>query len=115
MPKMDMAALQNMRSFVGQTAGAIAKSMFGPTGIYRQYYNRIPEDPHAPIDASSWEEHVCEAAGAAIKRIQERPWHPHVLEAMHATAKLRTVIQPFLPDYESEHEHDTLPSLWSVE
>ena len=69
----------------------------------------------APIDASSWEEHVCEAAGAAIKRIQERPWHPHVLEAMHATAKLRTVIQPFLPDYESEHEHDTLPSLWSVE
>ena len=90
------------------------RTMFGPTGIYRQYYNRIPNDPRTPIDTSEWEACVCEAARAAIERIQCPPWDPHVLEAMKATAKLRTLIEPFLSDYESEHEADELPSLWEA-
>ncbi len=90
------------------------RTMFGPTGIYRQYYNQIPDDPTAPIDASEWEKTVCEFAKAAIDRIQLKPWHPHVLEAMRATARLRDLVGPFLGDYESEHEDDSLPCLWEV-
>ncbi len=88
------------------------RTMFGPTGIYRQYYNRIPNDPLEPIDDSLWETHVCETAREAVARIQSKPWHPHVMEAMNATAKLRTLLAPFLLDYQSEHEEDGLPSLW---
>jgi len=90
------------------------RDMFGPTGIYRQYYNKIPKDPTEAIDDSDWEHTVCECAKTAIARIQEPPWHPHVIEAMHATARLRDLISPFLADYASEHEDDELPSLWKV-
>ena len=90
------------------------RAMFGPTGIYRQYYDQIPEDPKEPIDDSPWENHVCETARIAITRIQSKPWHPHVLEAMHATAQLRAIVEPFLSNYQSEHEEDRLPSLWDA-
>jgi hypothetical protein len=90
------------------------RAMFGPTGIYRQYYNQIPSDPTQPIDESEWETTVCTYAKSAIERIQHDPWHPHVLEAMHTTARLRTIIGPYLKDYASEHEDDALPCLWDV-
>jgi hypothetical protein len=51
-------------------------------------------------------------AKAAIARIQLKPWHPHVLEAMEATARLRAVIDPFIEQYASEIEGDVLPTLW---
>ena len=90
------------------------RAMFGPTGIYRQYYNRIPDDPTEPIDKSPWEVHVCATACAAIERIQSKPWHPHVMEAMHATAQVRSIVEPFLMSYQSEYEEDGLPSLWQA-
>ena len=90
------------------------REMFGPTGVYRQYYNRIPADPTQPIDNSEWEAVVCRGAQAAIERIQSDPWHPHVLEAMHTTAELRSIVGPYLADYQSEYEDDRLPSLWTV-
>jgi len=90
------------------------RTMFGPTGVYRQYYNRIPSDPTQPIDDSEWEAVVCQAANLAIERIQQDPWHPHVIEAMHTTARLREIVGPYVNDYSSEHEEDSLPSLWVV-
>ncbi len=89
------------------------RTMFGPTGMYRQYYNRIPTDPTQPIDDSDWETCVCEAAVVGIERIQKDPWHPHVMQAMEATKDLRILLDPFLKDYNSEHVDDPLPSLWS--
>lgn len=90
------------------------RAMFGPTGVYRQYYDRIPTDPCAAIDDSDWEKTVVKLAKIAIARIQLKPWHPHVLQAMEATAQLRTVIGPFLEQYASEIEDDALPSLWAT-
>jgi hypothetical protein len=90
------------------------RTMFGPTGIYRQYYERIPPDPTARIDNSEWERHVVAVAAEAIARIQTKPWNPHVLNAMRATAQIRELISPFTEDYASEHDDDALPSLWNV-
>jgi hypothetical protein len=88
--------------------------MFGPTGQFRQYYDRIPTDPLTPIDESDWEDVVVADAAQAIRRIQTPPWHPHVLQAMAATAKLKAVTDPFLEDYASLDEDDALPSLWKT-
>jgi hypothetical protein len=88
------------------------RQMFGPTGVYRQYYNRIPDDPCQPIDDSDWEAHVVAIAKEAIVRIQQSPWHPHVSEAMTATAKIRSLIQTFVGDCASEIPNDPLPSIW---
>ena len=88
------------------------RTWFGPTGIYRQYYDKIPADPLQPMDDSEWDETVTRVAGEAIERIQSPPWHPHVLEAMRATAELSALVRPFLPDYASEIEDDPLPSIW---
>jgi hypothetical protein len=88
--------------------------MFGPTGNFRQYYDRIPADPLQPIDGSEWEAAVVKLAAEAIDRIQGPPWHPHVLDAMRATARQRELLTPFLDDYQSVEDGDTLPSLWTV-
>lgn len=89
------------------------RTMFGPTGDFRQYYDRIPADPLAPIDDSEWEITVVRGAREAIARIQQPPWHPHVLQAMGATAQLRAVLAPFGGDYASQLAGDGLPSWWS--
>jgi len=89
------------------------RAMFGPTGGFRQYFDRIPADPLAPIDDSQWEAAVIERAAEAIDRIQQPPWHPHVLEAMKATARIRSVVEPFTADYASQLDDDSLPSLWA--
>ena len=91
------------------------RTMFGPTGVYRQYYNRIPADPTVPINGSEWERHVVAMAKTAIVRIQSAPWDPHVRHALEATAQLRGIVGPFAVDYASEHDRDTLPSWWTKE
>ena len=88
------------------------RTMFGPTGVYRQYYDRIPDDPCAPINDSEWERHVVGLARDAIERIQSAPWDPHVVRAMQATAQLRSLVEPFVSEFHSEHEADPLPPLW---
>ena len=88
------------------------RTFFGPTGIYRQYYDRIPKDPSQPIDDSAWEQHVCAVAQDAIVRIQNEPWDPHVLDAAKATAQVEAVVGPFLHDYASIIDNDTLPTIW---
>ena len=90
------------------------RTLFGPTGIYRQYYDQIPADPCQPIDESDWEQHVVAVATAAIARIQHTPWAPHVQAAMSATAAVCSVLKPFADDYAPIAEDDTLPPIWSV-
>ncbi len=90
------------------------RNMFGPTGEYRQYYNRIPADALERIDDSEWEHNVCDLAREAVARIQQPPWSPHVLDAMRATSELRVLVGSYVEDYSSEHEDDALPSLWQA-
>ena len=89
------------------------RTFFGPTGIYRQYYERIPEDPAQPIDESDWESHVCALAVAAIERIQSPPFTPHVQEAIQATANLRAALSAFASDYRPIEDGDELPLIWT--
>lgn len=89
------------------------RSWFGPTGVYRQYYDRLGDDPMHPLDDSGWEQEVCSHAVQAIERIQQPPFHPHVQQAMAATQRLQAVVAPFLSEYASEIDNDGLPSIWT--
>ncbi len=99
-----------LQAWLADQAGL--RTFFGPTGVYRQYYDRIPENPIEPMDSSEWEAHVCAVSEKAIERIQLDPWSPHVNNAIHATAQVRELVKPFLGDYASTVDHDELPSMW---
>lgn len=88
------------------------RGWMGPTGGFRQYYDRIPEDTVQPIDDSPWEQNVVQIARDAIARADQAPWVGPVNEALAATAAIRGVLRPFLPDYATEIDGDGLPSLW---
>lgn len=88
------------------------RELFGPTGEYRQYYDRIPDDPHQPLDDEAWETEVAALTAAAIQRAQTEPWWGPVEAAMAATRAIRDTIAPFAADYRSEHSDDTLPLFW---
>jgi len=90
------------------------RDMFGPTGMFRQYYDRIPEDPLRPIDDSEWEATVIQTAAVSIQRVQSPPWSPHVLQAMQATANLRSITAPFMDDYQTTVDKDELRSWWTA-
>jgi len=106
------AALR-LQAWLADQAGL--RTMFAPTGIYRQYYNRIPDDPTEAIDDGEWERHVVAMSVIAIARIQQQRFSPHVGNGMAATAKIHGLLSSFLPDYASLLDEDPLPSLWSVE
>jgi hypothetical protein len=88
------------------------RTMMGPTGQYREYYDRIPPDPFAPLDDTPWEAAIVELARAAHTRAQAAPFTPAIPTALAATATLRATVSAFHPDYTSEIDGDTLPSLW---
>lgn len=89
------------------------RGMFGPTGQYREYFDRIGADPLTPFDDSVWEADIHRLALQAIATAQGAPFHPVLDEAFAATAAIRQVVRPFLTGVTSEVEGDTLPSLWS--
>lgn len=89
------------------------RGMFGPTGKYRQYFDRIGPDPLAPLDASDLEREIVAIAATAIATAQRAPFAPTVDEALAATAAIRALVAPFLGDYHTELDADPLPSLWS--
>lgn len=89
------------------------RGALGPTGKYREYYDKLPADVLAPLDNSEWEHEVVRIGAEAIARAQLPPFAPALDEALAATAALRAVVTPFLSTYATEFEGDTLPSLWS--
>lgn len=91
------------------------RRMMGPTGIFRQYYDRIPADPLEPLDGSPWEAAVVRGAAEAIARAGGAPWAEPISEALRATAAVRALISPFLREYATEIPDDSLPSLWRAD
>ena len=90
------------------------RDIMAPTGIFRQYYDRIPEDPFAPMDPNSdWEQQVCRMARAAHPRALSAPFHGPLIRALEATSRLRDLVAPFLSDYQTEILDDDLPSWWA--
>jgi len=90
------------------------RGVFAPTSGFRQYYDKLPEDPLQALDESEWEASVTRIARQAVQRAQGEPWWAALSQAMEASAAIRGVLAPFLPDYRSEHEGDELPALWSL-
>jgi hypothetical protein len=89
------------------------RGMLGPTGKYREYFDQIPADPLAPLDAGPGEAEIVAIASRAIATSQRPPFAPAIDEALAATAALRAAATPFLRHYATELDGDDLPSLWS--
>jgi hypothetical protein len=89
------------------------RGMLGPTGKYREYFDKVPADPLEPLDDSAWEAEIVEITRAAIARSVEAPWGEPIEAALTATRAFRSIVRPFLSDYATEVEGDSLPSLWS--
>ena len=89
------------------------RQMFGPTGVFRQYYDRIPDDVLVPLDGGPQEAKVCAVAKDAIERYYHPPWIGPLSDAFEATRRIREVVVPFLDDYHTDVPDDELPSLWS--
>jgi hypothetical protein len=93
------------------TAGL--RHQLAPTSPFRAYYDRLPDDPFAPLDDSAWEAAVVRRARGAFTRARGVPWDGPVGEALRATATIRGVVAGFLGDYATDAEDDALPSLWA--
>lgn len=87
------------------------RGMFGPTGIYRQYYDRLPADPFAPLDGPD-EAQICAHARVSAERALGAPWAGPLGDALAATAAMKTMMAAFLPAYQTDVPDDPLPSLW---
>ena len=88
------------------------RTLLAPTSTFRDYYNRIPADPLQPMDDSEWEKEVVFLASAAVERTREEPWTGTVDRALEATRQLGVCVVPFLSDYATEFDGDSLPSMW---
>ncbi|MCA9519271.1 MAG: hypothetical protein KC635_30255 [Myxococcales bacterium] len=88
------------------------RGMLGPTGKYREYFDRLGADPLEPLDDGDEERAIVAIAARAIAEVQAPPYSPAIDEALAATAAMRQVVTPFLADYATELDDDALPSLW---
>jgi hypothetical protein len=89
------------------------RGMFGVTGVFRQYYDRIPSDVLEPLDQTETEAVACAEAKAALLRADGPPWAGPVSRALAATAEFRRIVRPFLAHYQTDVDDDDLPSLWT--
>jgi hypothetical protein len=87
------------------------RTFMAPTGIYRPYYDALPDDP---LDVPASEPAVTALLGPALARARAEPFATVLADALQATAALRAIVAPFLPDYRSEVEGDALPCQWGA-
>jgi len=90
------------------------RGMLGPTGLYRRYFDQLPDDPFGPVADPGHrldETRIVVLARDALARAEQPPFCP-LHDALAATARLRDVVAPFLDTYATEIEDDELPSLW---
>ena len=90
------------------------RALLAPTSAFRDYYNRIPEDPFEPMDDSDWERDVVVLTRDAVQRAMGAPWTDPLEQALEATRQIGCFVNPFLTDYATEISGDTLPSLWKT-
>lgn len=88
------------------------RGMFGPTGVYRQYYDRLPADPFEPFDGED-EGRICAHARLCADRALGEPWRGPLGDALDATARFKALIAEFLPSHQTDVAADPLPSLWA--
>lgn len=89
------------------------RTIFAPTSQFRAYFDCIPADPFGAVEGWPHEELVVPLARVAYERAQGEPWSAPLTAAFGATAQIVAALQAFLPEYATDIEGDTLPSLWS--
>jgi hypothetical protein len=104
-------ACQRLQASLAERHGL--RDMLGPTGEFRQYWDRLPADPLEPLDDSDWEAQVRIHAVKALARAEQAPFAQALREALEATASIRAQTQLFLSNYKTEIQEDELPSLWA--
>jgi hypothetical protein len=93
--------------------GSDLRQVLAPTSQFRAYYDAIPADVLEPVPGWPHEDEVVALARVVIERARGEPWAAPLAEALRATAQLRDVVTPFMPDYATDIANDALPSLWS--
>ena len=106
-------ACQRMQAALADDFGL--RRFFGPTGMFREYYDQIPADPFAPMDASPREAWICADGRRAYADALGEPWGDALRAALGATQQFHRLVRPFLGDYQTEVPDDALPSLWAAD
>ena len=106
-------ACQRMQAALADDHGL--RRFFGPTGMFREYYDQVPADPFAPLDASPREAWICADARRAYADAKGEPWAEPLQAALRATAGMHGIVGGFLDAYQTELEGDALPSLWAAD
>lgn len=91
------------------------RDMFASTGTFREYWDKIPDDPMAPFDDTEEEARICARAREALVEADGPPWGGHLDAALAATAAMRRAVSPFLADYQCDIPGDVFPSMWGPE
>lgn len=111
-PLVDAREHATLRVQAALCDGYDLRGVFGPTGIYRQYWALLA-DPLTPLDDSAHEAQVVALARAGLALATEPPFAQALHAALAATAAQRAIVLPFLTDYATELDSDTLPSWWA--
>lgn len=106
-------ACQRMQAALADDFGL--RRFFGPTGMFREYYDQIPADPFAPLDDSPREAWICADGRRAYDDALGEPWGDVLRAALGATQQFHRLVRPFLGDYQTEAPDDLLPSLWAAD
>lgn len=101
-----------LRLQAGLTGRYGLRRMLSPTSQFRAYYDAIPADVLEPLPNWPHEDDVVALAQVALARAEGEPWAGPLTDALVGTARLRDTLAPFLADYATDLEVDTLPSLW---
>jgi hypothetical protein len=81
-------ACLRVQAFVA--AGYGLRRMLAPTTEFRAFYDQLGDDPLEPRGESS-----ARLAIAAIRRVDQPPWAPHLRRALEATAAIAGAAAPF--------------------
>jgi hypothetical protein len=85
------------------------RTLLAPTTDFRDFYDRLSEDPLAPV-LGAVDDPSLALAQAAVGRAQEPPWAPHLDSALCATAAIARAVAPFARA--ADEPAAALPSLW---
>lgn len=89
------------------------RQLLAPTGLYRPYYDALGATPSEVDDQA--EPEVASLLAPALALSGREPWGSTLDLALRATAELRSVVAPFIGDFRSEIEGDTLPCQWGLD
>lgn len=112
-PHVDVRELAALRVQAALADRFSLRTQFAPTGFYRQYYDRLGDDPMPALDDSAQETEAETLGRRALALADTKPWAEPLTAALGATSAMRELSDGFLIDYATEVQDDPLPSWWA--